>query len=148
MRARSKKRQAEYVERRKLVEQLLKERPTCETCAVFAAFDGRQLYRPRPSVDVHEILTRGRGGSILDVSNLLVVCRFPCHSRITDDSLEAEFWGLMVPSWADEEILTEAKARRDAIAAGYKHDTHPYWWDETKVGYWKSRQEADTNSVE
>jgi 5-methylcytosine-specific restriction endonuclease McrA len=81
MRHRSKKKEAEYKLRRPLVEKLLLEKPYCEACPVFAEYDQLSVYRRNASVDVHEIVRRSQGGSILDESNLMCVCR-PCHSRI------------------------------------------------------------------
>lgn len=81
MRHRSKKKEAEYRLRRPLVEKLLGEKPHCEACPVFAEYDGLVTYIRRMSVDVHEIVRRSQGGSILDESNLMCVCR-PCHNRI------------------------------------------------------------------
>lgn len=81
MRQRSKKKEAEYVERRKIVKQLLEARPFCEACPAFAKYDGKVTYVRRGSVDIHELVRRSQGGSILDIDNLLAVCR-ECHNRI------------------------------------------------------------------
>jgi 5-methylcytosine-specific restriction endonuclease McrA len=81
VRYRSKKKEAEYKLRRPLVEKLLDEYPHCQACKVFADYDGAATYIQNRSVDVHEIVRRSQGGSILDESNLMCVCR-PCHSRI------------------------------------------------------------------
>jgi 5-methylcytosine-specific restriction endonuclease McrA len=81
MRHRSKKKEAEYRLRRPLVEKMLEERPMCEACPVFAENDGLVTYQRNRSVDVHEIVRRSQGGSILDEENLMCVCR-PCHFRI------------------------------------------------------------------
>ena len=78
---RSKKTEEKYKLRRPLVEKLLGERPWCEACPVFAQHDEVVTYQQRPSVDVHEIVRRSQGGSILDESNLMCVCR-QCHTRI------------------------------------------------------------------
>ncbi len=64
---------AKYVERRKLVEKLLKEHPQCEA-QVPDVCTGK-------SVDLHEVLARSQGGSILDPSNIICVCR-ECHDFI------------------------------------------------------------------
>ena len=81
LRARSSKRAALYRDVRvPLVRRLLAERPTCERC------------KRAPSTDVHERLSRARGGSITDVSNLVCLCR-PCHDWITTHPLEAEAAG-------------------------------------------------------
>ena len=81
MRHRSKKKEAEYELRRPLVRRLLEERPWCEACPVFAAHDGKVTYVRQPACDVHEKVRRSQGGSILDETNLLCVCR-GCHRRI------------------------------------------------------------------
>lgn len=105
---RSKKAQKLYKEKRvPLVERLLKERPWCEACPVYAKKDGRQFFRPFPSRDLHEIKSRGRTGGIhseewLDEDNILCICR-GCHQRIGDKVEEAEELGLLKPSGLDEE---------------------------------------------
>lgn len=81
MRHRSLKKEAEYRQRRPLVARLLEERPLCEACPVFAEHDEKTTYRRNASMDVHELVRRSQGGSILDESNLMCVCR-PCHTRI------------------------------------------------------------------
>lgn len=81
MRYRSPKKEAEYRLRRPLVARLLEERPLCEACPVFAEHDEKLVYRRNQSVDVHELVRRSQGGSILDESNLMCVCR-SCHTRI------------------------------------------------------------------
>ena len=78
---RSKKTEEKYKLRRPLVEKLLGERPWCEACPVFAQHDELAVYQQRPSSDVHELVRRSQGGSILDESNLMCVCR-QCHTRI------------------------------------------------------------------
>ena len=70
-----------YVERRPLVAALLAERPCCE-----AGIPGLCTGR---STDVHELLSRARGGSILQPDGLLCLCR-SCHEHVTDE-----------PSWAE-----------------------------------------------
>ena len=70
MRFRSRKREAEYRQRRPLVGLLLAERPVCERC---------QAAR---STECHELLSRARGGSILDETNIVCLCS-PCHFWIT-----------------------------------------------------------------
>lgn len=95
---RSKKREADYEIRRPLVRRLLEERPWCEACPVYAAHDGRATYVRQRSVDIHEILTRGRGGSILDEPNLLAVCR-SCHRRIGNYPALSNELGLTRASW-------------------------------------------------
>jgi 5-methylcytosine-specific restriction endonuclease McrA len=98
MRHRSKKKEAEYRLRRPLVARLLKERPLCEACPVFAAHDVVVVYVQRSSQDVHEIVRRSQGGSILDEDNLMVVCR-PCHQRIGNHPQLAFELGLARHGW-------------------------------------------------
>ena len=81
MRHRSKKKEAEYKLRRPLVIRLLEERPWCEACPKFAEHDEVVTYTRNRSQDIHEIIRRSQGGSILDEENLMSVCR-PCHTRI------------------------------------------------------------------
>lgn len=98
MRQRSKKKEQEYRERRPLVARLLEEHPLCQACAVFASHDGKVTYRRNRSCDIHEIVRRSQGGSILDEDNLLAVCR-PCHQRIGNYPQLAFDLGLAAPGW-------------------------------------------------
>ena len=102
MRHRSKKKEAEYRQRRPLVARLLSERPMCEACPIFATHDSLVTYIRRQSVDVHEIVRRSQGGSILDESNLMCVCR-QCHRRIGDDTKLAFELGLARHAWDTNE---------------------------------------------
>jgi hypothetical protein len=84
LRPRSKKRTDLYrTVRVPLVKRLLLAIPVCERC------------QSAPSEDIHERLSRARGGSITDLANLVAVCR-PCHSWITTHpkDAEAEGWAL------------------------------------------------------
>lgn len=81
MRRQSPKRKDLDVLRRKFVARILSERPGCEACGVFAAYDGKAVYMQLPACDVHELIRRSQGGSILDDGNVLAVCR-SCHDRI------------------------------------------------------------------
>lgn len=81
MKYRSQKKEREYVGRRKLVAKVLGERPWCEACPVFARYDQKITYSRQPATDVHEIVRRSQGGSILEETNVLAVCR-SCHNRI------------------------------------------------------------------
>ncbi len=71
--------------RRALVGRLLAERPRCQAAIVNVCAGD--------SVDVHELLARSAGGSILDETNCLCCCR-PCHQWIGDHPLEALARGL------------------------------------------------------
>lgn len=98
MRHRSKKKEAEYRLRRPLVERLLTERPWCEACPVFAGHDHKITYVRKRAVDVHEVVRRSQGGSILDEDNLLCVCR-DCHRRIGNEPALAFELGLAKHAW-------------------------------------------------
>ena len=98
MRRRSPKKEKEYRERRVLVERLLSEKPWCEACPVFAEHDELTSYRRNRSVDLHELVRRSQGGSILDESNIICVCR-PCHRRIGDYPELAFKLGLAKHGW-------------------------------------------------
>lgn len=80
-----------YVERRALVERLLRERPRCE-------FPGCR----RKSWDVHELMSRTRGGvaGILDEANCRAVCRLH-HGWIHDHPVEANAMGWLKHSWQE-----------------------------------------------
>lgn len=87
MRHRSKKKQRLYQETRiPLVQTLLEANPICQRC-----------WRQR-AVDVHEVKSRARGGSITDPSNLVCLCR-PCHDLITRSPERAHQEGWLKQSW-------------------------------------------------
>jgi 5-methylcytosine-specific restriction endonuclease McrA len=98
---RSAKRQEVYKERIPLVKRLLKERPWCEACPVFAKHDKVVVYIRRPSQDIHELKRRSQMGSILDESNLLAVCR-ECHRRIGNEPQLAFDLGLSIHGWEED----------------------------------------------
>lgn len=78
--------------RRAFVTRILEERPRCE----FTEYVGKPC--PYPSMDVHEKLTRARGGDILDPDNVLAVCRGH-HGMIHDNPAWATAHGLLTASW-------------------------------------------------
>jgi hypothetical protein len=124
---RSKKREEIYKLRRPLVQRLLTEKPWCEACPIFAVIDGKATYKRIPSMDVHEVISRGRGGSILDERNLMCLCR-PCHNRITTHPAEGESVGALLPSWATGDMMLEAAAVRTAISeGGWPLQVQPSW---------------------
>jgi 5-methylcytosine-specific restriction endonuclease McrA len=100
MRHRSNKKEAEYRLRRPLVEKLLEEKPYCEACPVFAEHDEKATYVRQRSQDIHEIVRRSQGGSILDENNLLAVCR-KCHTRIGNYPQLSFELGLAKHSWEE-----------------------------------------------
>lgn len=77
---------------------MLEERPWCEACPVFAAHDGKVTYRRQPACDVHELVRRSQGGSILDESNCMTVCR-GCHRRIDHSPALSFELGLLREGW-------------------------------------------------
>jgi hypothetical protein len=87
VRRRSPTREALEEARRELVGQVLAERPQCE----FTACRAR-------SQDCHEILTRARGGSILDRLNIVALCR-EHHDWVGAHQALAESMGLLRHSW-------------------------------------------------
>lgn len=84
MRYRSKKMARTYIQRRKLVAEILED-ASCVRCGTKAT-------------EVHEIKTRARGGSILDPDNCVALCH-ACHHWVTTHPLEAKAEGLMKNSW-------------------------------------------------
>lgn len=62
--------------------------------------------------DLHEILTRARGGSIIDPDNILLLCR-ECHGFITSQPAWSKENGFVV-SWSvnlDADLAAAARAR-------------------------------------
>jgi 5-methylcytosine-specific restriction endonuclease McrA len=95
---RSKKTEKTYVERRKIVSEMLAEFPLCFACPIFAKHDGLSTFIHKNSVDIHELVRRSQGGSILDRDNLVSVCR-QCHTRIGNEPALAFSLGLAKHSW-------------------------------------------------
>lgn len=98
MRYRSAKKEAEYQLRRPFVKSMLEDFPVCQACETWAKHDGHSVFRSRQAVDVHELVRRSQGGSILDRANCITVCR-PCHRRINaEPALSVELglarWGM------------------------------------------------------
>jgi len=75
-----------YIQRRKLVGEMLEEFPICERCSV------------KPSSEVHEVISRARGGDILDKTNCRALCH-ACHFWITTNPAEATKTGWLKNSW-------------------------------------------------
>lgn len=69
-----------------LVASLLDERPVCERC------------NAARSTEVHELLSRGRGGSITDPTNCVALCH-DCHALITREPAQALAEGWLRNSW-------------------------------------------------
>mgnify|MGYP000851014786 FL=1 len=77
MRSVSKKRAAELRKRRRIVERMKADGPVlCQRCG-------------RLADDLHERLSRARGGSITDPENLIPLCRDD-HRWVTEHPIEAE----------------------------------------------------------
>lgn len=88
LRYRSRKTEALYRSRRRLVAELLAEPTRCQVPGC-----------TRLATDPHEPLTRARGGSIFDPANVTLICR-PHHREITDtEPAWAYELGLLVHSW-------------------------------------------------
>jgi 5-methylcytosine-specific restriction endonuclease McrA len=77
-----------YVARRRLVEQILEEHPRCQRC------------QANNSTEVHELLSRARGGSILDRGNCVALCS-TCHAWITTHPKDAHAEGWLRHSWEE-----------------------------------------------
>ena len=89
LKARSKKQEAKYRIRRRLVADLLAERPVCERC---------QAAR---STDVHEPRMRSRGADITDPEQCVCLCR-DCHMWVHANPAAATAEGWLIPSWDRE----------------------------------------------
>ena len=109
----SKKRASLNILRRSFVKKILNDRMMCE-----ARIQGC-TYMP---TDVHEILTRGRGVSIIDENNVLALCR-TCHHFITNEPAWAKENGFVV-SWSInmEADLAAAERARHSFVFGLVGD--------------------------
>lgn len=87
LRFRSKKQAAVYILRRRLVASLLEENPWCQRC------------QQARSTEVHELLSRARGGSILDAENCVALCH-DCHVWITTNPAAATAEGWPRSRWS------------------------------------------------
>lgn len=87
LRPRSAKTARTYVQRRVLVAALMAEHSVCQVPGCH-----------RPSIDIHEALTRARGGSVLDPGNCRAVCR-EHHDEIHGEPDWAYELGFLSHSW-------------------------------------------------
>lgn len=69
----------------------------CEACLLTPV----GVWPPRPFDDLHEVLSRARGGDVRDWGNILLVCR-SCHNWITTHPADAERLGLSRSMTANE----------------------------------------------
>ena len=100
IKARSTKTEAVYRKRRELVQRMLDNSVGDNWCQVILLI---QQIDPDHRCglhldDVHEIKTRGRGGSILDEDNVMKICR-PCHNWVGDHPEDAQRLGLLKASY-------------------------------------------------
>lgn len=84
--------------RRALVARILSARPRCEAGTKIHSIDPAHMCT-RESVDVHELLARSAGGSILDEANCIAVCR-RCHEWIGQRPKLALALGLRVSRYS------------------------------------------------
>ena len=89
----SRKRREVQVLRRQMVRDELARRELCEAGAVIT-HAGHNARCHGVAVELHEPLTRARGGSILDPANTVAVCR-SCHDWIHDHPKAATDLGLL-----------------------------------------------------
>ena len=80
-------------QRRTMVREELARRELCEAGATIR-FGGHRSLCAGLAVDLHEPLTRARGGGILDPANTVAVCR-SCHDWIHDNPTAAADLGLL-----------------------------------------------------
>lgn len=93
MRRKSPKGAARAAVRSDLVARILDDRPLCEACLAIVSVDSAHECGGF-AVDVHEPLTRGRGGDHLDEMNTVTVCR-RAHDWIHDHPREAKTLDLL-----------------------------------------------------
>lgn len=89
----SPKRAAQRYERERTVQAvLMRDRFTCRAAQIVSELECRGR------LDVHELLTRARGGSILDVDGAVSLCRAH-HDYVHTHPAEALERGLLRSSW-------------------------------------------------
>ncbi len=93
----SKKRQRENNQRRAVIKKVLEHRKACEAGRLIGTVDNKHRCSGQPD-DIHEPLTRARGGSIVDPANMVVVCRL-CHDWIHVNPRLATSVGLLVSAY-------------------------------------------------
>lgn len=93
----SKKRQELNRKRRTFVDEMLKDFRYCQVGVDIKSVDESHWCQVR-SVDVHEIKTRARGGSIIDRANCLAICR-SCHDWIHRNPKQATDLGFLESQW-------------------------------------------------
>lgn len=99
VRAQSTKARKNGVTRKRLQWELLVERGAgCQACHLTPVGNRRD---PRPWSDMHEILTRARGGDPTDGANILCLCR-ECHKWVTEHETDARELGLVRARTAEE----------------------------------------------
>lgn len=89
-----------------LVREILAERPWCQRCIVLVmeAYRRTSVGPAQRSTQVHEKLTRARGGDITDKANCVAVCR-GCHMWIHDHPKAATDEGWLEHRVASIKIL-------------------------------------------
>ena len=102
----SARRARENRERRAMVNRLYPERPRC-ACGCGRLAD-----------DLHEILSRARGGSIVDPGNCVPLARY-CHDKATNEDPRFYALGLVIHSWdgairGDENLASKNFSDLDA----------------------------------
>ena len=80
-----------------MVAEELAKRELCEAGAVIT-HAGYNARCHGFAIELHEPLTRARGGSILDPANTVAICR-SCHQYIHDHPVAALELGLLRSSW-------------------------------------------------
>ena len=93
LRSMSPKRRRDQRIRSEMVRVELARRELCEA-GVIIYQGGHQSGCVGLAVDLHEPLTRARGGSLLDADNTVAVCR-SCHTWIHDNPAAAKAVGLL-----------------------------------------------------
>lgn len=79
----------------------LASRPYCEAQGSIWTHDPSYNRCSMISVDLHEPLTRARGGDILDPKNTVALCR-PCHDWIHNNPAAATDLGLLISAYEDD----------------------------------------------
>lgn len=84
--------------------------------------------------EVHEVVTRARGGDPLDPDNAVTLCPW-ANNEMDERQAGAEIFGLLLPSWATVDDESYARARRRVLAVS-AHTS----WGLTELPPWRRDQ--------
>lgn len=134
---RSKKSRAKDEARVATREEVLERDQNCVFHLIVANLGGRSICDGWGGrLQVHEVKTRARRGSITDPDNCVAVCNWANTSWLTTHDAGAETLGLLLPGWASGADARWSYERRLALLADVATDlTIPPWRSDVTESY-------------